>query len=104
MRAPPSRGERVVAVAVGEVFRSLDPRHATPIVPALARDETRRATDRACRAIGDEIAHHRPWPPGRDVEAGWRTRRRRTSAVGTAVGDAVDTPLFGPRVGGLQLG
>ena len=90
----------VEANEAGEEFSNLNPGNSAPIVAWLASDESLHVTGQVFRAVGDEIAHYRPWQLGPGIKAGKQPQRWEA----TKIGDAVNTQIFGTSVGGLQLG
>jgi NAD(P)-dependent dehydrogenase (short-subunit alcohol dehydrogenase family) len=92
--------DTVEANEVSEEFSKLNPGNSAPIVAWLASDESLHVTGQVFRAVGDEIAHYRPWQLGPAVTAG-KTPQRWDA---TKIGDAVNTSIFGSSVRGLQIG
>jgi len=92
--------ETVEANEVGEEFSNMNPGNSAPIVAWLASDESLHVTGQVFRAVGDEIAHYRPWSLGPGVKAGREPQRWDA----TKIGEAVNTQIFGSSVSGLQMG
>ncbi len=92
--------QTVEANEVGDEFSNLNPGNSAPIVAWLASDESLHVTGQVFRAVGDEIAHYRPWQLGPGIKAGKQPQRWDA----TLIGDAVNTNIFGSSVGGLRLG
>lgn len=92
--------ETVEANEVGEEFSNLNPGNSAPVVAWLASDESLHVTGQVFRAVGDEIAHYRPWSLGPGIKAGKKPQRWDA----TQIADAVNSQIFGTSVSGLQMG
>jgi NAD(P)-dependent dehydrogenase (short-subunit alcohol dehydrogenase family) len=90
----------VEANEVGDEFSNMNPGNSAPVVAWLASDESLHVTGQVFRAVGDEIAHYRPWQLGPGIKAGKKPQRWDA----TLIGDAVNTNIFGTSIGGLQIG
>lgn len=92
--------DTVEANDVGEEFSNLNPGNSAPVVAWLASDESLHVTGQVFRAVGDEIAHYRPWALSEGIKAGKKPQRWDAEKIG----DAVNTHIFGTTIGGLQMG
>jgi hypothetical protein len=78
----------------------MNPGNSAPVVAWLASDESLHVTGQVFRAVGDEIAHYRPWKLGPAVRAGKEPQRWDA----TRIGEAVNTHVFETSIPGLQIG
>ncbi|MCE7884536.1 MAG: SDR family NAD(P)-dependent oxidoreductase [Actinobacteria bacterium ATB1] len=88
------------AEAAGE-FHRLDPGNSAPMVAWLASDEALHVTGQVFKAVGNEIAHYRPWSLGASAENLTREGPARWDPA--RITNVVNTDIFGCRNGGLRM-
>jgi NAD(P)-dependent dehydrogenase (short-subunit alcohol dehydrogenase family) len=86
-----------------EAFTPMNPGNSAPMVVWLASDEALHVTGQVFRAVGNTIAHYRPWalqPLIENKDKDGNPARWDPEAIGAVV----DGQIFGCRATGLQMG
>ena len=83
-----------------DAFVPLNPQNSAPTVAWLASDASIPVTGQVFRAVGNTIAHYRPWQLGETIETPREARRWNPEELS----DVVFGRIFGLKTTGLQLG
>jgi len=83
-------------------FHPMNPGNSAPMVAWLASDESLHVTGQVFRAVGNTIAHYRPWQLGELFEA--KTKEGEPTQWSPAdIGPTVNAFVFGSRHPGMVL-
>jgi NAD(P)-dependent dehydrogenase (short-subunit alcohol dehydrogenase family) len=80
-------------------FEPMNPQNSAATVAWLASDEALHVTGQVFRAVGNTIAHYKPWSLGATV-----TSKDQKKWAPADIGPAVNAWIFGSRNPGLQMG
>jgi NAD(P)-dependent dehydrogenase (short-subunit alcohol dehydrogenase family) len=83
-------------------FNAMNPGNSSPMVAWLASDESLHVTGQVFRAVGNTIAHYKPWELGPLFESKDREGNPQQWDP-TQIGATVNAFVFGSRNPGLQL-
>jgi NAD(P)-dependent dehydrogenase (short-subunit alcohol dehydrogenase family) len=83
-------------------FNGMNPGNSAPMVAWLASDESLHVTGQVFRAVGNTIAHYKPWQLGPMLEAKDREGNPQQWAP-VDIGAAVNGDIFGSRAIGLRF-
>ncbi|HWW53576.1 MAG TPA: hypothetical protein VNY84_07400, partial [Acidimicrobiales bacterium] len=84
-------------------FNAMNPGNSAPMVVWLASDQALHVTGQVFRAVGNTIAHYKPWALQPLMEN--KTKAGEPAKwEPEAIGDMVNGDIFGTRATGLRMG